>query len=189
MVENYEPVFSNKFASFISDLNHIAHCGHLKLTSLVDLVNPKIHLVQEDGEEKQSCNLLAVQRIVQYGCSSSGIWLWDQINYKHHYVIWTLASKWDTKYVLTDSGWICCSSHLMLSWLIFQFQLLYITYISHLLLFLFWCGNKGCSSFHSSWRIRHFQYRIEFSGESHHSGNLSWEEKGIIRWSVYWKTL
>jgi len=75
MLENYEPVPSNKFAYFISGLNHIARCCHLQLTSLVDLVNLKIHLVQEDGEEKQSCNLLAVQSIVQYGYSSSGICL------------------------------------------------------------------------------------------------------------------
>jgi hypothetical protein len=75
MLENYESVPSNKFAYFISGLNHIAHCGHQKLTSLVDPVNLKIRLVQEDGEEKQSCNLVAVQSIVQYGCSSSGICL------------------------------------------------------------------------------------------------------------------
>jgi len=66
---------SNKCIYFISGLNHIAHCGHLKLTSLLDLVNLKIHLVQENGEEKQSCNFLSVQSIVQYGCSSSGICL------------------------------------------------------------------------------------------------------------------
>jgi hypothetical protein len=47
MLENYEPVPSNKFAYFISGLNHIAHCSHLKLTSLLDFVNLKIHLIKE----------------------------------------------------------------------------------------------------------------------------------------------
>jgi hypothetical protein len=55
--------------------NQILSCRHLNLPSLADLVNLKIHVVQEDVEEKQLCKLLAIQNIVQYGCSSSGICL------------------------------------------------------------------------------------------------------------------
>jgi len=166
MSENYELVPSNKFAYFISGLNHIAHCGHLKLTSLVELVNPKIHLVQEDGEEKQSCNLLAVQSIVQYGCRSSGICLWYQINHKHQYVTWTLASKWDT-----SISWLIqvelCSFHLMLSWLI------------HFLIAVTICNIHQSPAFTFvlmwKWRLQFISFLLKVKAFSVSSRILRWQ--------------